>query len=186
MEQPKTSHNTGVEGGSFGKLPGHPQHFNVGVFDKWGVSMKITVNIDGGSRGNPGPSAAAMVITDEEGQIMATKSKFLGPSFTNNFAEWSALEGAVNALVYLAGEHESLTAEVLADSELVVRQFNRQYKIKEPSLREIAERVWENLVMTPGLQITVKHVPREENKLADAAVNEELDSYTEWLKQQEQ
>lgn len=145
--------------------------------------MKITVNIDGGSRGNPGPAAAAMVITDEEGKIMATKSKFLGPGLTNNFAEWSALEGAVNALVYLAGEHDGLAAEVLADSELVVRQFNRQYKIKEPTLREIAERVWENLAITPGLKLTVRHVPREENKLADAAVNQELDSYMTWLEQ---
>lgn len=147
------------------------------------LNLKITVNIDGGSRGNPGPAAAAMVITDEEGKVMATKSKFLGPGLTNNFAEWSALEGAVGALVYLAGEHDDLTAEVLADSELVVRQFNRQYKIKEPTLREIAERVWENLAITPGLKLTVRHVPREENKLADAAVNRELDSYMEWLEE---
>lgn len=147
------------------------------------ILKKITVNIDGGSRGNPGPAAAAMVITDEEGKVMATKSKFLGPGLTNNFAEWSALEGAVGALVYLSGEHDDLTAEVLADSELVVRQFNRQYKIKEPTLREIAERVWENLAITPGLKLTVRHVPREENKLADAAVNRELDSYMEWLKE---
>lgn len=147
------------------------------------LNLKITVNIDGGSRGNPGPAAAAMVITDEEGKVMATKSKFLGPGLTNNFAEWSALEGAVGALAYLAGEHDDLTAEVLADSELVVRQFNRQYKIKEPTLREIAERVWENLAITPGLKLTVRHVPREENKLADAAVNRELDSYMEWLEE---
>jgi ribonuclease HI len=127
-----------------------------------------------------------MVITDDNGKILATKSKFLGPGLTNNFAEWSALEGAVNAVVYLAGEHEALTAEVLADSELVVRQFNRQYKIKEPTLREIAERVWENLAMTPGLKLTVRHVPREENKLADAAVNQELDSYMAWLAENKQ
>ncbi len=148
------------------------------------LSLKFIVNIDGGSRGNPGPSAAAMVISDEDGKVVATKSKFLGTGRTNNFAEWSALEGAVNALVYMAGEYEGLTAEVLADSELVVRQFNRQYKIKEPSLREIAERVWENLVITPGLKVTVRHVPREENKLADAAVNKELDDYMMWLEQQ--
>jgi ribonuclease HI len=145
--------------------------------------LKIFVNIDGGCRGNPGPAAAAMVITDEEGKVMATKSKFLGPGLTNNFAEWSALEGAVNAMVHLAGEHDGLTAEVFADSELVVRQFNRQYKMKEPTLREIAERVWESLAMTPGLKLTLSHVPREENKLADAAVKHELDSYMEWLEQ---
>lgn len=150
------------------------------------LNLKITVNIDGGSRGNPGPAAAAMVITDEEGKVMATKSKFLGPGLTNNFAEWSALEGAVGAMVYLSGEYDGLTAEVLADSELVVRQFNRQYKIKEPTLREIAERVWENLAITPGLKLTVRHVPREENKLADAAVNRELDSYMAWLEENKQ
>ncbi len=147
--------------------------------------MKVIVNIDGGSRGNPGPAAAAMVIADGEGNVMATKSKFLGPGLTNNFAEWSALEGAVDALAYLTGEQEDgLEAEVRADSELVVRQFNRQYKIKEPSLREIAERVWETVAITPGLKLTVKHVPREENGLADAAVNQELDKYMEWLKKE--
>ena len=145
--------------------------------------MKIFVNIDGGSRGNPGPAAAAMVITDGEGKVLATKSKFLGPGLTNNFAEWSALEGAVNALAHLSGEHEELEAEVRADSELVVRQYNRQYKIKEPTLREIAERVWESVAITTRLKLIVKHVPREENKLADAAVNRELDDYMDWLKQ---
>ncbi|MFA4884966.1 MAG: ribonuclease HI family protein [Desulfotomaculaceae bacterium] len=145
--------------------------------------MKIFVNIDGGSRGNPGPAAAAMVITDGEGKVLATKSKFLGPGLTNNFAEWSALEGAVNALAHLSGEHEELEAEVRADSELVVRQYNRQYKIKEPTLREIAERVWESVAITSRLKLIVKHVPREENKLADAAVNRELDEYMDWLKQ---
>ncbi len=149
--------------------------------------MKVYVNIDGGSRGNPGPAAAAMVIADGEGNVMATKSKFLGPRLTNNFAEWSALEGAVAALAYLTGEYkDGLEAEVRADSELVVRQFNRQYKIKEPSLREIAERVWETVAITPGLKMTLKHVPREENELADAAVNHELDSYMEWLKEVKQ
>lgn len=143
--------------------------------------MKVFVNIDGGSRGNPGPAAAGMVIADREGNVMVTKSKFLGPELTNNFAEWSALEGAVTALVHLAGQHGGLEAEVRADSELVVRQFNRQYKIKEPTLKEIAERVWKNLAENPGLKVTLKHVPREENKLADAAVNRELDSYREWL-----
>lgn len=143
--------------------------------------MKVFVNIDGGSRGNPGPAAAAMVITDGEGKVLVTRSKFLGPDLTNNFAEWSALEGAVTALVHLAGRYGKLEAEVRADSELVVRQFNRIYKIKEPALLEIAGRVWKNLANTPGLKLTVRHVPREENKLADAAVNRELDSYQQRL-----
>lgn len=143
--------------------------------------MKVFVNIDGGSRGNPGPAAAGMVITDGEGGVIATKSKFLGPRVTNNFAEWSALEGAVTALTHLAGQKGELEAEIRADSQLVVRQFNRQYRIKEPALREIAERVWRNLAAAPGLKIHLKHVPREENAAADAAVNRELDKYQELL-----
>jgi len=138
--------------------------------------LKVFVNIDGGSRGNPGPAAAAMVITGEEGEVLATKSKFLGFRLTNNFAEWSALEGAVTALVHLARRYGSLEAEVRADSELVVRQFNRQYKVKDAKLKSIAERVWQALAGTPGLKLSLKHVPREENKLADAAVNHELDN----------
>jgi len=145
--------------------------------------LKVFINIDGGSRGNPGPAAAAMVITDGGGNVLATKSKFLGPDLTNNFAEWSALEGAVTALVHLVGRYGKLEAEVRADSELVVRQFNRVYKIKEPSLQEIAGRVWKNLAGAPGLKLTVRHVPREKNKLADAAVNRELDSYQQQLKE---
>lgn len=143
--------------------------------------MKVFVNIDGGSRGNPGPAAAGMVITDGEGGVIATKSKFLGPRVTNNFAEWSALEGAVTALTHLARQKGELEAEIRADSQLVVRQFNRQYRIKEPALREIAERVWRNLAAAPGLKIHLKHVPREENAAADAAVNRELDKYQELL-----
>lgn len=143
--------------------------------------MKVFVNIDGGSRGNPGPAAAGMVITDGAGGVIATKSKFLGPKQTNNYAEWSALEGAVTALTHLAGQKGDLEAEIRADSQLVVRQFNRQYRIKEPSLREIAERVWKSLAAAPGLKIYLKHVPREENTAADAAVNRELDKYQESL-----
>jgi len=143
--------------------------------------MKLFVNIDGGSRGNPGLAAAAMVIADEKGRVLATKSKFLGTGLTNNFAEWSALEGAVTALVHLSRQYGSLEAEVRADSELVVHQFNRKYKIKEPSLEAIAKRVWKSLADNPNLKISLSHVPREENKLADAAVNRELDNYQKQL-----
>lgn len=138
--------------------------------------LKLFVNIDGGSRGNPGYAAAAMVITDEAGRVLVTKSKFLGSKLTNNYAEWSALEGAVKALISITHRYGNIEAEVRSDSELVVRQFKREYKIKATDLREIAKQVWEDLARNPALRINLSHVPREENKLADAAVNRELDS----------
>lgn len=145
-------------------------------------SLKVYVSINGVSRGNPGPAAATMFIADEEGKILTTNSRFLGPALTSDFAEWSALEGAVDALVFLTGEYDELEAEIRSSNEMVVRQFNRKQKISDPTLQELAWRVWENQALTPALRVSLKHVPLEENKEAAAAVNKELDSYQEWLK----
>jgi len=139
--------------------------------------MKLYVNIDGGSRGNPGKGAAAMVITDETGRILATKSKYLGDEVTNNYAEWSALAGAVKALLSLNRRYGSIDAEIRSDSRLVVQQFKGEFKIKSVELREIARSVWQALEGKKDMRIEVIHVPREENRLADAAVNRELDKY---------
>ncbi|RJQ27221.1 MAG: reverse transcriptase-like protein [Peptococcaceae bacterium] len=139
--------------------------------------MQVYVNIDGGSRGNPGPAAAAFVLQNSRGEVLASKGKFLGSDLTNNFAEWSALEGAVNALVYLADRYGSIEAEIRADSELVVKQFNRRYKIRAPALQEIARKVWQCLQDNPKLKIKLVHIPRKDNKLADAIVNQELDAW---------
>lgn len=144
--------------------------------------MKVYVHINGGSRGNPGPAAANMFIADEEGKVLSTNCRFLGPALTSDYAEWSALEGAVEALVFLAGEYGDLEAEISSSNEIVVRQFNRKQKISDHVLQEIAWRVWENQAVTPALQVSLKHVPMEENKEAAAAVDKELDSYQEWLK----
>jgi len=141
------------------------------------MCLKLYVNIDGGSRGNPGKAAAAMVIADETGKVLVTKSKYLGDGLTNNYAEWSALAGAVKALIHLTGRYGSLEAEVRSDSELVVRQFRREYKIKATELNIIATEVWETLAKNRNLSIKLIHVPREENRLADAAVNQELDRH---------
>lgn len=137
--------------------------------------LKLYVNIDGGSRGNPGKSAAAMIIADETGRVLATKRKYLGDGLTNNYAEWSALAGAVKALIHLTGQYGSIEAEIRSDSELVVRQFKREWKMKAAELIELAQEVWDALAMCKELSIRLIHVPREENRLADAAVNRELD-----------
>lgn len=131
------------------------------------------VNVDGASRGNPGPAAAAMVLQDASGEVLLTKSKSLGVA-TNNVAEWSALEGAIKALGYFARRQGKLEAVVRSDSELIVKQFNGEFRIRDPELKTIAARVRKYLQDHPELIIKVVHVPREENRLADQAANKAL------------
>jgi len=133
------------------------------------------VNIDGASRGNPGPAAAAMILQDESGQVLLTKSKLLGVT-TNNVAEWLALEGAVKALAHLTQKNGPVEAIVRSDSELVVKQFNGHFKIRDPELKVIAARVKEILAACPALKVHVTHIPRGENRLADQAANAALNA----------
>ncbi|WP_075859181.1 ribonuclease HI family protein [Carboxydothermus pertinax] len=135
--------------------------------------MKYKVHIDGGSRGNPGPAASAMVIYDEKGEVLYEKSKYLGFT-TNNVAEWEALKGALMALTFLAQRHGKVEAEIYADSELMVKQFNGLYKVRDEKLKEIYAEV-RKLASNPALQVTLTHVYRKDNKAADRLVNLELD-----------
>ena len=134
------------------------------------------VNIDGASRGNPGPASSAMVLQDRAGRVLLVKTKTLGVT-TNNVAEWSALEGAVKALSHLARQQGRIEAVIRSDSELVVRQFNGQFKIRDPELRLIASRTQKALKDQPLLRVKVVHIPREENSAADQAANEALRSW---------
>ncbi|WP_445951291.1 ribonuclease HI family protein [Thermodesulfitimonas sp.] len=133
------------------------------------------INIDGASRGNPGPAAAAMILQDASGRVLLTKSKPLGVT-TNNVAEWLALEGAVKTLVHLTQKNGPVEAVIRSDSELVVKQFNGHFRIKDPELKAIAARVKEILGACPALKVSVTHIPREENRLADRAANAALDA----------
>ncbi|MEW6770035.1 MAG: ribonuclease HI family protein [Bacillota bacterium] len=137
--------------------------------------MKLNVYIDGASRGNPGPAAAAMVLQDESGKTLLTKSKFLGVT-TNNVAEWSALEGAIRALVHLTRKCGNIEAVIYSDSKLVVEQFNGQFKIRNSGLKEMAAHVKELLTECPALKVQVIHISREKNRLADQAANAVLDT----------
>ncbi|HIE12774.1 MAG TPA: ribonuclease HI family protein [Desulfotomaculum sp.] len=137
-------------------------------------ATRYFVNVDGASRGNPGPAAAAMVVQDESGKVLLTKSKSLGIT-TNNVAEWSALEGAIKTLGYLAGRSRGkIEAVIRSDSELIVKQFNGEFRIRDPELKAIAARVRKYLKDHPALKISVVHVPREENRLADQEANKAL------------
>jgi ribonuclease HI len=129
---------------------------------------RLITYTDGGSRNNPGPAACGIVISDEKGSLVYTGSKFLGTA-TNNEAEYGALIEALTQAQELGG------SEILChlDSELVVKQLNRQYKVKDEKMKALFARV--NALCAHFDKVQFIHVRREQNKLADKLVNEELD-----------
>lgn len=131
-------------------------------------STLVRLRIDGGSRGNPGPSAIGIVLEDAEGRVLGTVSRFLGVG-TNNQAEYRALLVGLE-VAYAEGAR---VIEVLSDSELLVRQMHGQYRVKNEGLQplyEEARRLSRNFE-----RISIRHIPREENTEADALVNRALD-----------
>jgi ribonuclease HI len=125
-------------------------------------------NIDGGSRGNPGPASYGVVIRDPRGQVVAKLKKYIGRS-TNNVAEYY---GLIAALDY-AQQHAIRALRVESDSELLVRQMLGQYKVKSPELRPLYERARKMAQTFQSFKID--HVYREQNAEADALANEALD-----------
>ena len=125
-------------------------------------------NIDGGSRGNPGPASYGVVIRDPRGQVVAKLKKYIGRS-TNNVAEYY---GLIAALDY-AQQHAIRALHVQSDSELLVRQMRGQYKVKSPELRPLFERASKMAQTFDSFKI--EHVYREQNAEADALANEALD-----------
>jgi ribonuclease HI len=125
-------------------------------------------NIDGGSRGNPGPASYGVVIRDPRGQVVAKLKKYIGRT-TNNVAEYY---GLIAALDY-AQQHGIRALRIESDSELLVRQMRGQYKVKSPELRPLYERARK---MAQSFHLfKIDHVYREQNAEADALANEALD-----------
>jgi ribonuclease HI len=134
-------------------------------------AKKLSAFVDGAARGNPGPASAGVVFQDESGEVVKTLAIPLGQQ-TNNTAEWCALILALQQALMMG----TRKLEVFADSELIVRQFGGQYKVKEPSLRALHALA---LHLKAGFEsLSVSHVPREKNKLADAEANRALDNPT--------
>ena len=129
----------------------------------------IKANIDGGARGNPGPSAYGVVVRNAKGEIIAELTDYLGIQ-TNNFAEYS---GLLAALEYAVRE-KHLSLKVLSDSELLVKQMKGQYRVKNPGLLALYERA-RGLVRKLE-HFSIEHVPRQYNREADGLVNQVLDS----------
>ena len=125
-------------------------------------------NIDGGSRGNPGPAAYGVVVRDGKGEVVARLKKCIGQN-TNNVAEYF---GLIAALDY-AQTHGIRALRVESDSELMVKQMRGQYKVKSADLRPLFERAKK---MSQALEFfRIEHVYREQNREADALANQALD-----------
>jgi ribonuclease HI len=132
--------------------------------------VKATLYADGGARGNPGPAASGAVLYDEDGDMLEEIGTFLGVT-TNNVAEWTGLiEGLKAALVRGVDE-----ISIRLDSELVVRQLSGAYRVKHPGLIPLHAQA-KTLLRKFG-RVDVRHVPRKENKAADAVVNQVLDAH---------
>jgi ribonuclease HI len=125
-------------------------------------------NIDGGSRGNPGPASYGVVVRDAQGEIVAKLKKYIGRA-TNNVAEYY---GLIAALDY-AQAHAIRALHIESDSELLVKQMRGQYKVKSEELRPLFERAKKMSVTFDSFGIN--HVYREQNQDADALANEALD-----------
>lgn len=132
----------------------------------------LSIYTDGGSRGNPGKSACAFVVI-KDGVEIYKDSKFLGIG-TNNFAEY---QGVIVALKWLLGSEEYKNSDVkfFLDSELVVRQLNGRYKVKNLNLQKLFSEIKEMIKKFDG-KVLFSNVPREENSSADALLNETLDA----------
>lgn len=129
---------------------------------------KVTVNVDGGARGNPGPAAIGVVLRDESGALLDEVGESIGEA-TNNVAEYKALLRGIE----LAGEHGADELRLIGDSELVVRQVEGRYKVKNAGIKPLHAEVKRALSSFDSWSIA--HVRRAENADADRLVNEALD-----------
>jgi ribonuclease HI len=131
--------------------------------------MSYQIYSDGASRGNPGPSGIGAVIL-KDGEIVHEISKYIGQT-TNNVAEYEALLAALDYCV----KKKLSPVEILADSQLVIRQLTGHYKVKHPNIIPLHEKARKYLA---HLDVTgFKHIPREQNKHADWLSNEGIDKY---------
>jgi ribonuclease HI len=131
--------------------------------------VKARLSTDGGARGNPGPAAYGYVLETEDGTVLAAHSEAIGVA-TNNVAEYRALVAGLQKALDLAVDE----VDVVSDSQLLVRQMNGEYKVKNEALRKLS---LEAAALARRLRrVTYRSVPREHNELADRLVNEALDA----------
>lgn len=129
----------------------------------------FTAHCDGGSRGNPGPAGYGAVIEDAQGRVAARLSQYLGRQ-TNNYAEYQGLL----AVLDWALAHGVRRLRVVSDSELVVRQMQGRYQVKNPGLRPLWEEARRRTGRLEGFEML--HTLRGSNREADRLANEAMDT----------
>jgi ribonuclease HI len=130
--------------------------------------VRVVVHVDGGARGNPGPAAGAAVVSDPEGQMLASDSELLGVA-TNNVAEYRGLLLGLR-LARTLGASE---VEVINDSQLIARQVDGSYRVRHPDMRPLHAQAI--AALREFDRWSIRSVPRDENAAADALVNAALD-----------
>jgi ribonuclease HI len=130
--------------------------------------MKVIVYVDGGARGNPGPAAAACVITSPRGEVIGEHAQLLGTT-TNNVAEYRALLLGLQR----ARELGASEIEVVGDSELIAKQVRGLYKVKHEAMKPLHREA--TAALGQFERWSIRTVPRAQNARADALVNAALD-----------
>lgn len=137
--------------------------------------MTVSIFTDGAARGNPGEAGVGIIMKDEHGAPLAELKKYIGTA-TNNKAEYSALLLALEHL--LRSETIRCTDVVVyTDSELMARQILGEYKVKDPALKVLFQKVI-LLLRTAPFTFAIRHIPRSQNAEADALANEAIDAKT--------
>jgi ribonuclease HI len=131
--------------------------------------VRVVVHVDGGARGNPGPAAAAAVVSTPDGDVLDEAHEYLGVA-TNNVAEYRGLLLGLGRARALGADE----VEVVNDSELVAKQVNGLYKVKHPDMKPLHAAAMEALA--GFARWSVRSVPRARNAAADALVNQALDA----------
>jgi ribonuclease HI len=129
---------------------------------------KLTVNVDGGARGNPGPAAIGVVVRNDDGAIVEAVGETIGKQ-TNNVAEYRALIRGIE----LALAHGATEVELIGDSQLIVRQIEGRYKVKHAAMKDLHAEA--KKLLSEFDSWSIRDVRREQNADADRLVNEALD-----------
>jgi ribonuclease HI len=133
------------------------------------MTLKLEIFTDGAARGNPGPAGIGVVIFNEEKAVIEEYKEFIGDT-TNNTAEYKALLAALKT----AKKYAPCSISFCLDSELVVHQMKGQWKVRDANLSGLHDQA--SALLSNFEKVEFKHVPREQNKLADKLANQALDA----------